>query len=500
MQRHIPDIQARSCHPGALPERRPSPPAHRHGPPPLWAPACLAVACLVALIPAQGHTQVLQVWTHKAAFGDASAAVGMGDTLIFVANNENEVLSLYSRHTTDSCHVAIGSFNARPFLGPTGSDSTADLESAVRLGGRIYWLGGLGNNKNGTLRPNRDRFFATLIGGNGSGSPPYSLSYLGRYDKLREDIIAWDVGNHHGLGANYFGLAASAASNVAPQLVNGFNVEGLTVGPDGHTAYIGFRAPLVNPSGPTTSNSPRTHALIIPLVNVEALVTGNPTPGPGAAVFGTPILLPLGSRGIRSIDYTRPGQYLITAGPTDAVSNPPVAPLDFRLFTWSGYPASQPVERVTTFDASFSPEACVLPDQPITAQTIAEFVSDDGGGNGCWRNMTATVGLSIGWVDVPPPRDRPGAVRFSRPPAPNPAQGGVTFTIAVPKQEFVDLSICDLAGRRVASLWHGELAQGERSFAWDGAAAGGGRAGAGVYWVRLRGGTGAEVRRFVLMR
>lgn len=475
------------------------PPAHRRGPPPLWAPACLAVACLVALIPAQGHTQVLQIWTHKAAFGDASAAVGMGDTLMFVANNENEVLSLYSRHTTDSCHVAIGSFNARPLLGPTGSDSTADLESAVRLGGRIYWLGGLGNNKNGTLRPNRDRIFATLIGGNGSGSPPYSLSYLGRYDKLREDIIAWDVGNHHGLGANYFGLAASAASNVAPQLVNGFNVEGLTVGPDGHTAYIGFRAPLVNPSGPTTSNSPRTHALIIPLVNVEALVTGNPTPGPGAAVFGTPILLPLGSRGIRSIDYTRPGQYLITAGPVDAVSNPPVAPLNFRLFTWSGYPASQPVERVTTFDASFSPEACVLPDEPITAQTIAEFVSDDGGGNGCWRNMTTTVGLSIGWVDVPPP-DLSGGVRFSRAPAPNPARQGVWFAIALPREETVDLSIDDLAGRRIATLWHGDLAAGEHPFEWDGVADDGTRQGSGVFWVRLRAGDGASTRRFALVR
>jgi len=462
--------------------------------------ACLAVACLVALVPARGHAQVLQVWTHKAAFGDASAAIGMSDTLMFVANNESEVLGLYSRHTTDSCHVAVWSFNARPFLGATGTDSTADLESAVRLGNVIFWLGGLGNNKNGSLRPNRDRIFATLIAGNGSGSPPYSLSYQGRYDKLREDIIAWDVGNHHGLGANYFGLAASAANNVAPQLVNGFNVEGLTLAPDGHTAYIAFRAPLVNPSGPTTSSSPRTAALIIPLTNMAALVAGNPTPGPGAALFGPPIVLPLGSRGIRSIDYTRPGQYLITAGPTDAVSNPPVAPLNFRLFTWSGYATSQPVERVTTFDASFSPEGCVLPNAPITAQTIAEFVSDDGGGNGCWRNMTTTVGLSTGWVDVPPPPDLSGALRFSRPPAPNPASGGVTFTIAAPKQEFVDLSICDLAGRRVASLWHGELAEGERSFAWDGAAAGGGRAGAGVYWVRLRGGTGAEVRRFVLIR
>jgi hypothetical protein len=453
-------------------------------------------------MPGQGHAQILQTWTHKAAFSDASAAVGMGDTLMFVANNENEVLGLYSRHTTDSCHVAIWSFNARPHLGATGSDSTADLESAVRYNQVIVWLGGLGNNKNGSLRPNRDRIFATLVAGNGSDSPPYSLSYFGRYDKLREDLIAWDVGNHHGLGANYFGLAASAANNVAPQQVNGFNVEGLTMAPDGITAYIAFRAPLVNPSGPTTSSSPRTHALIVPLTNLPALVAGNPTPGPGAATFGAPILLPLGSRGIRSIDYTRPGQYLITAGPTDAVSNPPVAPLNFRLFTWSGRPASEPVERVTTFDVGFSPEACVLPNAPITPQTIAEFVSDDGGGssNGCWRSMTTTVGLTIGWVGVPPAPDLPGSVRFSRPPAPNPARQGVSFAIALPHEETVDLSIDDLAGRRIATLWHGDLAAGEHPFEWDGVAADGTRQGSGVFWVRLRAGDGTSTRRFALVR
>jgi len=462
----------------------------------LW----LLAAGLALLASAPARAQVIQQWTHKAAFGDASAAIGMSDTLMFVANNENEVLGLYSRHTTASCHVAVWSFNARPLLGGTGSDSSADLESAVRLGNVIYWLGGLDNNKSGALRPNRDRIFATMINGNGSGSPPFSLSYLGRYDKLREDIIAWDVGNHHGLGANHFGLAASAANNVAPQQANGFNVEGLTIAPDGNTAYIAFRAPLVNPSGPTTSSSPRTAALIVTLTNLGNLVTGNPTPGPGAATFGPPIVLPLGSRGIRSIDYTQHDQYLITAGPTDAVSNPPVAPLDFRLFTWSGYATNQPVERVTTFDASFSPEGCILPNEPITAQTIAEFVSDDGGGNGCWRSLTSKVGLTIGWVDVPPPADLSGAVRFSRPPAPNPARQGVSFAIALPRDEMIDLSIDDLAGRRIATLWHGDLAAGEHPFIWDGVAADGLHQGSGVYWVRLRAGDGTSTTRFALVR
>jgi len=428
----------------------------------------------------------------------------MGDTLMFVANNENEVLGLFSRHPADSCHAAVWSLNVRPFLNPTGSsDSSADLESAVRLndanGPRIYWLGSLGNNKSGSLRPNRNRIFATQITGNGGGSPPYSLTYVGRYDHLREDIIAWDVNNVHGLGANYFGLSASAHSGVTPQQVDGFNVEGLTLAPDGHTAYVSFRAPLVNGSGPTTPTSPRTHALIVQLLNMPALVTGSPTPGPGVAVFGPPILLPLGSRGIRSIDYTMRQQYLITAGPTDAVSNPPAAPLNFRLFTWSGNPDGWPVEHVTSFDATYSPEACILPNEHITTQTVAELINDDGGGNGCWRSMTCYVGLDVGWVDAPPPATPSGGVRFSRAPAPNPARHGVSFAIMVPHGQWVDLSIHDLAGRRVATLWSGELGEGEHHFAWKGTAGEGAHQDAGVFWVRLRAADGSDAKRFVLM-
>src|SRR5262245_46426653 len=120
----------------------------------------LAAAC--------AHTaqaQVLQLWSHQAAFGDASGAVAMGDTLMFVCNNEDEILRLYARYPVPSCASAVYSLNVRPNLGATGSDLTADLESAVKLidanGTRIYWLGGLDNTKNGNLRPNRNRVFAT---------------------------------------------------------------------------------------------------------------------------------------------------------------------------------------------------------------------------------------------------------------------------------------------------------------------------------------------------
>jgi hypothetical protein len=460
-----------------------------------------AGACLSALAPGGARAQVIHEYTHSSPHGDASGAVAMGDSLMFINNNEDSVLRLYVRYPSAACDTVLYSINVKTSLAFSGSDTTADLEAIVKMadssGVRIYWLGSMSNSASGNLRPNRSRLFATQVNGDGTGKPPYSLTFIGRYDNLRDDIIAWDVNNLHGLGANYFGLAASAANNVNPKAVNGFNVEGLTLAPDGHTAYIGFRTPFVNPSGPTTASSPRTHALIIPLLNMPDLVKGKPTLGPGAAHFGAPIVLALGTRGIRSIDFTYPGQYLISAGPADAVSSPPVAPTDFRLFTWTGDPLGPPpLERATTFAATYSPEGCILPNTRITASTVAQFINDDGN-NTCWRSITCAIGAAADPLDVPPPAHGAG-VRFSRSPAPNPARHGIAFAITVPRAQRVDVSIHDVEGRLLATLWHGELAEGEHDFAWSGVAPSRGRARAGLYWVRLRAADVREAKPFML--
>ncbi len=465
--------------------------------------AGLVLASLSALMPNGSRAQIVQSWSHSAPFGDASGAVAVGDTLMFVNNNEDAVLRLYARYPTVACPAAIYSLNVQPGLGLTGTDLTVDLESAVKLeddnGTRIFWLGSLGNSANGNLRPNRSRLFATQVIGDGTGSPPYRLGYLGRYDQLRDDIIAWDVNNLHGLGANYFGLAASAASGVSPKLVKGLNVEGLALAPNGTTAYIGFRTPLVNGNGPTTSNSPRTHALIVPLLNMPDLATGNPSPGPGAAQFGAPIVLPLGSRGIRSIDRTATGEYLITAGPADVVSHPPVAPLNFRVFRWSGHPLAVPVELATSFAASESPEACLPPAAPIVATSVAQFINDDGGST-CWRSMTCPIGVAVGSLEVGTEPKSSSDVHFSRPPSPCPAHDRVTFAIDIPREQWVELTIQDVEGRRVATLWSGVLGAGEHDFSWSGATTGAFRPRAGIYWARLRAAAVKEARSFSWLR
>jgi hypothetical protein len=66
------------------------------------------------------------------------------------------------------------------------------------------------------------------------------------------------------------------------------------------------------------------------------------------------------------------------------------------------------------------------------------------------------------------------------PPRPNPFTLSTTFAIGLPAESDVDLTVHDLAGRRVTTLAHGRLGAGRREFTWDGAGARD-----GVYFVRL---------------
>ncbi len=66
------------------------------------------------------------------------------------------------------------------------------------------------------------------------------------------------------------------------------------------------------------------------------------------------------------------------------------------------------------------------------------------------------------------------------PARPNPFTHSTTFTVSLPRDADVDLTVHDLAGRRVTTLVHGRLSAGRRDFTWDGAGARD-----GVYFVRL---------------
>ncbi len=261
---------------------------------------------------------------------DASAAIGLAGDQVVVADDENQALRVYDR-ARSGWPVTQFDFTAELKLTDLddGVPREVDIEAATRTGDRIYWTGSQGNSRNGEARPNTRRIFATDVGGRGT---TVNLSYVGRYDHLRDDLVAWDVANGHGLGADFLGFAAGTQPGVLPIIATGFNIEGLTIAPDGSSGWIGFRAPLIDGL-----------ALIVPVETLDALVTGGIAGGsldPGSAVFGAPLFLDLGGRAIRSIERNEAGQYLILAGP---VGSEGAAPNDFRLYRWSGVDTDAPV-------------------------------------------------------------------------------------------------------------------------------------------------------------
>jgi hypothetical protein len=309
---------------------------------------------------------------------DASTAIPIDANWMFVGDDENQVLRIYSR--TRSGDPVVGR-DMNPFLGlldfyDDGTPREVDIEGSTRVGNRIYWLGSHSHAFNATERTNRARLFATDISGSGTNT---QLKLLAHYDFLKLDLLAWDAANGHGKGADYYGLAASAAIGVDPKAADGsgFNLEGLCMapGPNNTTnAYVAFRAPLVPPTG----TNARSTALLIPVLNFGKITTKQS--GPGSARFGPPIELNLGGRGVRSIEGVGGTNYLIVAGPPGAPDTngyvPP--PGNFRMFTWSGHPTNQPQERAADL-TGLNPEGIVeVPAGVWTPTNLFQIISDNG--------------------------------------------------------------------------------------------------------------------------
>jgi predicted extracellular nuclease len=314
---------------------------------------------------------------------DASSALALDANAMFVANDEDQQLRLYPRGVSG---YFASAFDVTTNLGLTdlsgGVPREVDIEASTRIGNRIYWLGSHSNSSSGANRVNRSRLFATDVSGSGTSA---SLSFVGYYGNLKADLIAWDNANGHGLGASALGFAASAAVGVLPEATGGigFNIEALTVAPDGTTAYIAFRAPLA-------TVATRDRALIVPVTNLAALVGASPSTGP--ATFGAPILLNLGGRAIRSIERNAANQYLIIAGPPAAATG--VAPSDFRLYRWSGVATDAPelfATDLTARDAVGSFEGIVEVPNPLQAGAQVQLLVDTGDtnfyGNGACKDL-----------------------------------------------------------------------------------------------------------------
>ena len=277
---------------------------------------------------------------------DASAAVSLTPDLFAVANDEDNILRVYSRKAGG---LPTHSFDMTSFLRIGKKSPEADIEGSAVIGDNVFWITSHGRNAKGKDSPNRERFFATsfTVTNDIVKMVPVGKPYPTLLDDLvREPKLA------------RFGLAA--ASQRAPKEPGALNIEGLTSTPD-NTLLIGFRNPI-----------PQGKALLVPLLNANEVILGRP------ARFGDAIQLDLGGYGIRSIGRDK-DNYLIIAGSHDSDG-------ESRAYTWKGG-SDAPVLMAGVRFPGLNPEGLAYSNE--RGQTDFFILSDDGtlkiNGEGCKR-------------------------------------------------------------------------------------------------------------------
>lgn len=310
----------------------------------ILARGCAALALLVGCAagdgadgeaaPARGLREVV---FHGAC--DASGAVPLSDRHMVVADDEDNVLRVYDAEVGGP---PLAAHDVSPALGlplegkKRPRHPELDLEAATRIGDRAYWVTSHGRDKKGRVAPARLRVFATTV-----TADPAALEVVGHpYDRLVDDLLAAPQ-------LAGYGLAEAVAR--APKDDGGLNLEGLTAAPDGQVV-LAFRNPV-----------PRGRALVVPIVDLPALVAG---PGAGPARFGEPIELDLGGRGVRSLSWWRGAFYLIGGERGSGGTS--------TLYRWDGRGAAAPVASIDL--RGYNPEGFFTPEDRDEILVL----SDDG--------------------------------------------------------------------------------------------------------------------------
>jgi len=281
----------------------------------------------------------------------ASAAIGLNDSMMVIANDTNQEISIYPRNQS-GLPITILDVSEDLALADRRNNDTfpeVDIEAGTQIDNQQFWLGSHSNSKNGTRLTNHFRLFATETTGEGND---IQLSFVGYYDNLLNDLDRW--GQDH----NYT-FKSSIQDNQRPDIKNGLNIEGLAIAPDGETAYIGFRTPLLRRAN---------RALIAPLLNFSTWFNdGNPA---NRARFGDPIELNLDGFGIRGMECNVNG-CIIIAGSIDDEGL-------FVIYSWSGNPDDAPVLRSANL-TGLQPESVILsPNASLNAGETIQLISDSG--------------------------------------------------------------------------------------------------------------------------
>jgi hypothetical protein len=277
---------------------------------------------------------------------DASSAVAVGDELILVADDETNVLRLYSL----AGGQPLADYDLAAFLaaGAPGR-SEADIEASARVGDRVYWISSHGRSNKGKWHAARQRFFATTVRrkeGAAVAVETVGMPFTGLVEALQASPAVRASGFDRAIGP-----VPEGAANVLD-----FNIEGMCATASGDRLYIGLRHPRVKVAGST----PR--AVVIPFDNPAAVVDSGAAPR-----FGAPLLWDLGGAGIRSMDYAKAHDAVFVTASSDEGG--------WALYRWTGGEAAPAlVQRLDELGPEFSPEALVTFD----GSPDLFLLSDDG--------------------------------------------------------------------------------------------------------------------------
>jgi len=283
--------------------------------------------------------------THEVSFKgacDASAAVALDEKTFVVADDEDNILRIYS---LDKPGMPVAQFPLDRFLKTdTDKHPEADIEGCTRVGDRIYWITSHGRSKKGKWRRSRYLFFATRIVKDGKsyrlepeGSPSRDL--LGALRAIPGIDLSQSIGR----------IGADAGAALAPK-AKGLNIEALSASADGKVLYLGLRNPVLGGK-----------ALLIPLENAPGVVDKGERPR-----FGVPLKLDFGGLGLRSIEYSAHLKYYLAVA---GASNSGQAS---AIFSWSGKADARPV--LLKGVGKLNPEAIA----PLPGTAKAQLFSDDG--------------------------------------------------------------------------------------------------------------------------
>ena len=180
-----------------------------------------------------------------------------------------------------------------------------------------------------------------------------------------------------------------------------------------------------------------------------------------------------------------PPQVVERPGATNAGWMPLADPSQSGVVQLGGLRLTTTAADAIEFVLRFTPTAA-----PNAGDRLVVEGADLAGVDGTAFTLASKPSLALAGQEPPVgPRVELGPAR------PNPFTDVTTFALNLPEEADVDLAIHDLAGRHVATLFHGRLPAGRRDVAWRAE-----EARAGMYFARLVVNGQVHLRRVVLVR